>query len=138
MAEVTRFGVSIEKDLIDKFDKAIKKENYSNRSEAIRDLIREKFVKEEWTTGGDVAGTITVIYDHHRRDLVNKLIDIQHDTHDLIVSGQHIHLDHHNCMEIIVVRGQAEKAKQLADKLRSVKGVKFGQLSMASTGKNLI
>ena len=137
MSELFRFGVSLEKDLLDKFDKIIRKENYPNRSEAFRDLIREKLVKVEWQSGGNVAGVITLVYDHHKRDLLNLLTDIQHDHHSLIISGQHIHLDHNNCLEIIVVKGKPEEINQLSNKLKSAKGVKFGQLSMATTGKKI-
>ena len=137
MSELFRFGVSLEKDLLDKFDKIIRKENYPNRSEAFRDLIREKLVKVEWQSGGNVAGVITLVYDHHKRDLLNVLTDIQHDHHSLIISGQHIHLDHNNCLEIIVVKGKPEEINQLSNKLKSAKGVKFGQLSMATTGKKI-
>lgn len=135
MSELFRFGISIEKDLIDKFDKHISKENYPNRSEAFRDLMREKLIKAEWKSGDIVAGAITLVYDHHKRDLLNVLTDIQHDHHSLIISGQHIHLDHNNCLEIIVVKGKPGEINQLANKLKSAKGVKFGQLSMATTGK---
>ena len=137
MSELFRFGVSLEKDLLDKFDKIIRKENYPNRSEAFRDLIREKLVKVEWQSGGNVAGVITLVYDHHKRDLLNVLTDIQHDHHSLIISGQHIHLDHNNCLEIIVVKGKPKDKNQLSNKLKSAKGVKFGQLSMATTGKKI-
>lgn len=132
-----RFGVSLEKDLLNKFDKLIKTENYSNRSEAFRDLIREKLVKAEWQRGENVAGAITLVYDHHKRDIMNILTDIQHDFHKLIISGQHIHLDHHNCLEIIVVKGKPEEIKDLANKLKSARGVKHSQLSMTSTGKKI-
>ncbi len=137
MSELMRFGVSVEEKLLKKFDKLIKSEKYSNRSEALRDLIREKLVKTEWHAGKAVAGVITLIYDHHKRDLLNVLADIQHDYHRFIISGQHIHLDHYNCMEIIVVKGRSEKVKLLADKLKSVKGVKYGQLCMATTGEKI-
>jgi len=135
MSELFRFGVSLEKDLLDKFDRLIKKENYANRSEAFRDLIREKLVKAEWKSGEHVAGTITLVYDHHKRDLLNVLTDIQHEYHDFIISGQHIHLDHNNCLEIIVVKGNPKEITTLANKLKSAKGVMFGQLSLATTGK---
>ena len=137
MSELVRFGVSLEKNLLDKFDKIIKKENYSNRSEAFRDLIREKLVKKVWQKDGNVAGAITLVYDHHKRDLLNVLTDIQHDFHNLIISGQHVHLDHNNCLEIIVVKGRPKEIEGLANKLRSAKGVKHSQLSMTSIGKEL-
>jgi len=138
MSEIVRFGVSLEKELLDKFDRLIKEKKYPNRSEAIRDLIRENLVKREWVKGKEVAGAITLVFDHHKRELVNILTDIQHDFHQLIISSQHIHLDHDNCLEIIVVKGKPIEAKELADKLRSTKGVKYGALSIATTGKELV
>lgn len=137
MSELIRFGVSLEKELLDKFDKLIRQENYPNRSEAFRDLIREKLVKIEWKKGNDVAGVITIVYDHHKRDLLNNLTDVQHDYHNLIISTQHIHLDHNNCLEIIVVKGKSSEINELTNKLKSAKGVKYGQLSMATTGKKI-
>ena len=138
MSDIIRFGVSLEKELLEKFDILIKEKKYPNRSEAIRDLIRENLVKREWVEGKEVAGAITLVFDHHKRDLVNILTDIQHDFHTLIISSQHIHLDHDNCLEIIVVRGKPTEARELADKLRATKGVKYGALSIATTGKELV
>ncbi len=138
MSNIIRFGVSLEKELLEKFDKLIKEKKYSNRSEAIRDLIRENLVKREWVKGKEVAGAITLVFNHHRRELMNTLTDIQHDFHQLIISSQHIHLDHDNCLEIIVVRGKPRDARELADKLRATKGVKYGSLSIATTGKELV
>ncbi len=132
-----RFGVSLEKSLIDKFDRYIRKQNYTNRSEAIRDLIRQELIKKEWKEGADVAGAITLIYDHHRKELLGKLTDIQHDFQKYIISTQHIHLDHDNCLEIIAVKGNPGNIRKLADTLRSIKGVKHGTLSMSSTGSRL-
>jgi len=138
MSEVVRFGVSLEKELLDKFDRLIKEKKYSNRSEAIRDLIRENLVKREWVDGKEVAGAITLVFDHHKRDLVNILTDIQHDFYRIIISSQHIHLDHSNCLEIIVVRGKPTEVRELANKLKSNRGVKYGALSIATTGKELV
>jgi CopG family nickel-responsive transcriptional regulator len=137
MADLIRFGVSIDADLVEKFDSLIKKENYSNRSESIRDLIREKLVKKEWLSGKSVAGTITLVYDHHKRELLSMLADIQHDFYHLIISSQHVHLDHDNCLEIIIVKGKPKEIQDLANKLRAIKGVKHGQLTTATTGKEL-
>ena len=137
MSEIVRFGVSLEKELLEKFNILIKEKKYPNRSEAIRDLIRENLVRREWVEGKEVAGAITLVFDHHKRDLVNILTDIQHDFHTLIISSQHIHLDHDNCFEIIVVRGKPIEVSELADKLRATKGVKYGSLSIATTGKEL-
>ena len=137
MSELFRFGISLPKDLLYKFDKLITEKNYTNRSEAFRDLIRQELVKKEWQEGEEVAGTITIIYDHHQRELATKLMDIQHDHGKNIISTQHIHLDHHNCMEIIAVRGSAKEAQKLADTLKAVKGVKHSTLGMSSTGKHI-
>ena len=135
MSELVRFGVSVEKGLLDKFDHLIRDRSYTNRSEAIRDLIRQELVKNEWEEGQDVAGAITFIYDHHKRDLLQTLAHIQHDYQNTIISSQHIHLDHENCLEIIAVKGKAAEVIALAYALRSVKGVRHGDLSMTSTGK---
>lgn len=137
MSKLFRFGVSLEKDLLDKFDRLIRARNYNNRSEAFRDLIREELVKRQWQEGKEIAGAITLIYEHHKRELVNKLTDIQHDYQEVIISTQHIHLDHHNCLEIIAVKGTPQKAQELANTLKSVKGVKHATLSMSSTGKGI-
>lgn len=137
MTELVRFGVSLEKELLDKFDRLIRERNYHNRSEALRDVIRENLVKKEWVKGKEVAGTITLIYNHHKRELVNKLTEIQHNFHTFIVSGQHIHLDHDNCLETIVVKGKPNVIEKLANNLKSTKGVMYGALTMASTGKRL-
>ena len=137
MAELYRFGVSLDKTLLDKFDRYIKERNYSNRSEAFRDLIRQELVKKEWREGEDVAGAVTLIYDHHKKDLLNKITDLQHDFQKVIISTQHIHLDHDNCLEIIAVRGRPDEVTRLADALKSMKGVKHGTLSMSSTGEHI-
>jgi CopG family nickel-responsive transcriptional regulator len=137
MAGLFRFGVSLDKTLLEKFDRYIRERNYSNRSEAFRDLIRQELIKKEWNEGDDVAGAITLIYDHHRKDLLNKITDLQHDFQKVIISTQHIHLDHDNCLEIVAVRGNPAVVIRLADMLKSIKGVKHGTLSMSSTGRNI-
>ena len=104
MSEIIRFGVSLEKNLLQRFDRLIRGKKYTNRSEAIRDLIRQEMVKKEWEEGGEVAGAITFIYDHHKRDLLNRIMDLQHDYQKIIISTQHIHLDHDNCLEIVAVK----------------------------------
>lgn len=138
MPGLARFGISLEEKLLAKFDRHIRKKNYQNRSEALRDLIREELVKTEWLKGKEVAGAVTLVYDHHKRELINKLTDIQHDFHGLIISSQHTHLDHNNCLEIVVVKGEPQKIEKLAYKLKSTKGVKYGALTTATTGKELI
>lgn len=137
MSKVFRFGISLEKYLLNKFDQLIKGRNYSNRSEAFRDLIRQELVKKEWQEGHEVAGAINLIYDHHKRELVNKITDIQHDFQKLIISTQHIHLDHNNCLEIVAVKGNPKEIQKLSDTLTSIRGVKHGTLNMSTTGKNI-
>jgi CopG family nickel-responsive transcriptional regulator len=137
MTKLVRFGVSLEKTLLEKFDAVLRGRGYTNRSEAFRDLIRQELIHQEWKAGGEVAGAITIVYDHHRKDLVHRITDIQHDHHITIISTQHIHLDHDHCLEIIAVKGKPAAVHRLADRLRSIKGIKHGTLSMSSTGKNL-
>jgi CopG family nickel-responsive transcriptional regulator len=138
MPDMVRFSASLEKELLGKFDKYLNLRNISSRSEGIRDLVRKELVAEEWVENKEVAGAITLIYDHHRRDLVNKLVNIQHDFGHLIVSTQHVHLDHHNCLEIIAVRGHANKAKQLYEHLGSTRGIKHVGFARATTGREVI
>ncbi len=137
MDKLIRFGVSLPQDLLSKFDRQIRARNYDNRSEAIRDLIRQDLVQKDWQGEGEIAGAITLIYDHHKRELLNKITDIQHDFQEVIISAQHIHLDHDNCLEIIAVKGSPKQAQELADTLKAVKGVKHATLSMSTTGRNL-
>ena len=137
MAGLIRFGVSLEKALLAKFDRLIKEKNYPTRSGAIRDLIRESLIQKEWLEGKGVAGAITLVYDHRKRELVNRLTNIQHDYHHIIISTQHIHLDHNNCLEIVVVKGKPKDAERLCHALKSTNGVKHGALTMATTGKEI-
>ena len=137
MSELVRFGVSLEKTLLDKFDRNIKERNYSNRSEAIRDLIRQDLIRKEWREGEDVAGAISLIYDHHRRDLLNKITKMQHDYQKLIMATQHIHLSHENCLEIVAVKGKPMDVQKLANTLNALKGIKHVTLSMSSTGEGI-
>lgn len=136
MSKLVRFGVSLDEDLLGQFDRLIRQRKYTNRSEAIRDLIREELVKKEWTENREVTGAITLVYDHHARELVNKVIDIQHDCHTCILSTQHIHLDHHNCFEIVVTRGKSKDIEALFQKLKAVKNVKHAGFMMATKGKH--
>jgi CopG family nickel-responsive transcriptional regulator len=138
MEELARFGISIPKDLLDAFGEYIRRKHYANRSEAIRDLIRQKLVEEEWRESKEeVAGVITYLYDHHKRELVDKLMDIQHDYFDRIITTQHIHVDHHRCLEVILVRGKANEIKELADKVQALKGVLHLNLTLTTLGKNI-
>jgi len=130
-----RCGISLDGELLRRFDAYIGSEGYDNRSKAIADLIRKEFVADAYLKGGAVAGAVTMVYDHHKREVVNKLLDIQHDHGDIIVSSQHVHLDHDNCLEIIAVKGAAAKVKALAGALKAVKGVKHSTLGVTSAGK---
>ena len=137
MPTLVRFGISLDRGLLSKFDRHIKDKRYTNRSEALRDLIREDLIKHEWREDKDIAGAITLIYDHHKRELLNKITDIQHDFQRIIISTQHIHLDHDNCLEIIALRGSARESQKLSDMLKAITGVKHGTLSMSTTGKDI-
>ncbi len=137
MSGLIRFGISLDDELSAKFDARLKHKGYANRSEAIRDLIRQDLVEQEWQEGAEIAGAITFIYDHHRRELLNRITDIQHDLQHVIISSQHIHLDHNNCLEIVAVRGKPAEVLRLSNMLKALKGVKHGSLAMSSTGKGL-
>jgi len=126
---ITRFGVSIEPDLIKKFDKTIKKEGYTNRSEAIRDLIRKNIIEEKNKDPKEEAiGTLTMVYDHHFGSLTDKLLDIQHDHTKEILVSTHVHIDHHNCLEVLILKGKIGSIQKLADNIRALKGIKHGEL----------
>mgnify|MGYP001121679985 CR=1 FL=1 len=138
MSNIVRFSMSLNRRLLEPFDKVIVKKGYPSRSEAIRDLIRKYLVSEEWKKDKkETAGTITLVYDHETRELGEKLTHLQHKHLNLIISTTHIHLDKHNCLEVIIVRGKGDRIKTLADKLISLKGVKHGKLTMATTGREL-
>ncbi|HTP65597.1 MAG TPA: nickel-responsive transcriptional regulator NikR [Geobacteraceae bacterium] len=138
MGETIRFGISIDDKLLDSFDRLIELKGYMNRSEAIRDLIRAALVELKWEGGEEeTVGTVTLVYSHHVRDLSDKLTEQQHTHYNQIVSALHIHLDAHNCLEVLVVRGKARDVKKIADELIGVKGVKHGKLVMTTTGEEL-
>lgn len=139
MSGVARFGVSIDSKLIKKFDALIERKGYRARSEALRDLIRERLVEEEWESGDqDTIGTVTIVYNHHTRELDHALTDLQHRSFHQIISALHIHLDAHNCLEVLVVRGKSKDIRKIADSLIGTKGVKHGKLTMTTTGKELV
>ena len=138
MTELTRFGISMGSALLGQFDRLIERKGYVNRSEAIRDLVRAALVEDQWERGDEeTVGTVTIVYDHHTRDLADKLTDHQHAHHDAIISSLHVHLDHNHCLEVVVVRGSAEEVRRLADELIGTKGVKHGKLVMTTTGEGL-
>ena len=137
MGETIRFGVSLDSDLLDKFDSLAEKRGYKNRSEALRDLMRDYLVKKEWESDEEIVGTITLVYDHHVHELTETLTDFQHDHSSSVLSTLHIHLDHDNCLEVIVVKGTADNVREFADRLISTKGVKHGKLTATTTGSQL-
>jgi len=137
VSKLIRFGVSLDKNLLEKFDLHIKNKHYHNRSNAIADLIREDLIREEWISEKEITGAILLVFDHHTRDLSNKLTEIQHEYHELIISSQHIHLDHDNCFEIIIVHGKSLQLYELCNKLKVEKGVKHTTLSLATTGRDV-
>jgi len=136
---LARFGVSVPSELLEKFDKIIEEKGYVNRSEAIRDMMRDFIVRHEWEKGdAEVAGTITMLYNHDEADVVKELLDLQHEYLEEIISSIHVHMDEHNCLEVVIVKGKAHRIKEIADRLLSLKGVKHGKLVMTGTGKELI
>ncbi|MDH4228865.1 MAG: nickel-responsive transcriptional regulator NikR [Nitrospirota bacterium] len=137
MSELVRFGVSIDGELLEQFDVKIEQKGYTNRSEAIRDLIRDHLVEEEWVSNEETVGTVTIVYDHHTRELSETLTHLQHSFNGQIMSVLHVHLDHHNCLEVLVVRGKSALLKNFADRLVGIRGVKHGKLTMTTTGRRL-
>jgi CopG family nickel-responsive transcriptional regulator len=136
-----RTAISLEKELLDKFDSLIKQRGYANRSEAIRDLIREQLVQDEWSRqdkGGDErVAVVSLVYDHDSSSLAQKLTHIQHEHHQTVVSSLHVHMDAHNCLEVLVLRGRAREIIAMGESLVSTKGVKYGKVVPATTGRRL-
>ncbi|MDH5528246.1 MAG: nickel-responsive transcriptional regulator NikR [Nitrospirota bacterium] len=137
MGDLVRFGISIDGELLGQFDQKIENKGYTNRSEAIRDLIRDNLVEEEWASNDETVGTITIVYDHHTRELSENLTHLQHSFNGKIMSVLHVHLDHHNCLEVLVVQGKSALLKNFADRLVGTRGVKHGKLTMTTTGARL-
>jgi CopG family nickel-responsive transcriptional regulator len=138
MGNTVRFGISLDEKLLDSFDTLIEQKSYMNRSEAIRDLIRASLVEERLGSEDQQAvGTVTLVYNHHVRDLADKLTEHQHSHHEQIVSSVHVHLDAHNCLEVLIIRGEVRDIKSIANELIGVKGVKHGKLVMTTTGEDL-
>ena len=135
MSELSRIGVAIDSALLDKFDDLIARRGYTNRSEAFRDLIREALIeKSAERPDSVVVGTLTLVYDHHVRMLSERLTGMQHDHFHNVLSTLHVHLDHDNCLEVLVLKGKAGAVQKIADALISTKGVKHGRLTITSTG----
>lgn len=138
MPKLERFGVSMENELLSRFDSLIEQRGYQSRSEAIRDLVRQELVKEQWADpDAEVVGTLTIAYEHHEHELSNVLAELQHQHHEHILCSTHVHLDPHNCLEVIIVRGKSSRIKQIADTLISTRGVKHGQMVCTTTGKDV-
>jgi len=137
MKDLARVAISIDKRLMARFDKAMEEKGCTNRSEAIRDLMREALVEREWESGEEVVGTITLVYNHHTRELSDTLNDLQHHFYHSIISNLHVHLDEHNCLEVMVVRGPSSDVRKIADRMIGTRGVVHGKLTMATTGKGL-
>lgn len=139
MSGIMRFGVSIDGQLIKKFDSLIGRKGYATRSEAIRDMIRDSLVEREWESEErETVGTITLVYNHHTRELEHALTDMQHKSFHQIISTLHVHLDAHNCLEVLVVKGRSHEIQKIADRLIGTRGVKHGKLTMTTTGKELV
>ncbi len=128
MAELTRFGVAMEKSLLERFDEMVARRGFENRSEALRDLVRRELDEDAWQRGGHAVATITIVYDHHVRELTERLTEVQHAAGGQIISSLHVHLDHHHCMEVIAVKGASRALKTLADRLIGIKGVLSGNI----------
>jgi CopG family nickel-responsive transcriptional regulator len=137
MGDLARTGVSLEHALLSKFDAAIGKKGYANRSEAIRDLIRDHLVAEDIDKNEIVAATLTIVYDHHRPNLTEKLVEAQHRAGAKVLAATHVHLDHHNCLEVVIMKGRAGELKDLANGILSLRGVKHGKLVLTTVAKNL-
>ena len=138
MSQLNRIGVAIDSELLNKFDTLIAGRGYTNRSEAFRDLIRDELVHQAWEQPErQVVGTVTLVYDHHVRQLSERLTDLQHDHHHNVLSTLHVHLDHDNCLEVLVVKGKAKQVKTLAEALIATKGVKHGRLTLTTSGADL-
>jgi CopG family nickel-responsive transcriptional regulator len=141
MSDVSRFGVSVEDDLLKSFDRLITEQGYPNRSEALRDLMRDALVRARLETHPDAAavlGTLTLVYDHHASELTDRMAGIQHDHHELVVSVLHVHISHDDCMEVIVLRGTAGNVREIADSLLSLKGVKHGKLFVTLPSEEMV
>ena len=139
MGGTIRFGISLDSDLLEKFDRLCQERSYPTRSEAIRDLIRNELVQEEWQDQNqEVAGTLTLVYDHHQSDLAQKMIEIQHSALEVIISTLHVHIDHRTGMEVLVLKGAVRDINDISRRLTSTRGIKHGKLSLSTTGKDLI
>lgn len=138
MSELVRISMSLENSLMQAFDEYVRLERYPSRSEAIKSLMRQCLAEQAWERNQLVAGSVTLVYDHHRQGVMKRLTDIQHDFGSVIVSTQHVHLDHHHCLEIVVVKGKAARIREMVTIFKTVKGVKQNSLVMTAIGKDLV
>ncbi len=135
---MVRFGVSMNRQLLDRFDRYVTERGYANRSEALRDLIRDRLVEESWSSGdGHVAGAVVLVYDHHRSGVPEALTDVQHDHLGVVVATAHVHLDESHCLEVVILKGQAGEARAVAERLLAVRGVKHGRVLVTGAGVSL-
>jgi CopG family transcriptional regulator, nickel-responsive regulator len=138
MSSVARFTVSMDHRLMEQFDQLIKKKSYTNRSEAVRDLVRSAMVEEQWEKPGEkVAATVTLIYNHHTRELSDRLNEVQHHHGEIVVATTHVHLDNDNCLEAVILRGKSKQVRALADQLVALRGIKHGRAVFTTEGKEL-
>jgi CopG family nickel-responsive transcriptional regulator len=138
MSDTVRFGVSLSLDLLDQFDALIKRLGYANRSEAVRDLIRRKLVEEEWTAPDrQTFAAVMLVYNHHRMSLPTRLTELQHDSYAQVIGSFHVHIDRHNCLELVVLKGKGKDLRALGEKMISLRGVKYGALNMGTSGKKV-
>ena len=138
MSETVRFGVSLSLGLLDEFDALIKKLGYETRSEAVRDLIRQKLVEDEWKVpDAQTFATVMMVYDHHKMSLPSRLTEVQHDAYAQVIGSFHVHIDKRNCLEVVVMKGKGKDLRALAEKMMSLKGVSYGALNMGTGAKRL-
>jgi len=137
MSKLSRTGVSLEDDLLQEFDRLIAKRGYANRSEAFRDLIREALLSETVVSNKPVVGTLTLVYDHHTPNLAKKLTEVQHTAGTMVLAATHVHLDHHYCLEVIIMKGRGKDIQAVADGMLALRGVELGKLVLADSGKSL-
>ena len=138
MSGLERFGVSMDEALLHRFDDLLAQRGYASRSEAIRDLVRQALIDEEWTDPqAEVTGTLTLVYEHHAHELAHLLAEFQHQYHEAIICSTHVHMDEHNCLEVIIVRGTSSKVKKIALQMISTRGIKHGQLVSTTTGQHV-
>lgn len=138
MSEITRVSLSLDSALLEKLDRLALENDYQNRSEFIRDLIRDQLARQEWETDKEVIGTLTIIYNHHQRGLTEKLVELQHHCHETVLASTHVHLTHEICAEMIMIRGRGTGISELTKAIRQQRGVLHAELAMSTTGENII